>query len=146
MRCYVPVTVSGKIVSSSRRWFRFLAPAVLLAIVLAAGALARTETATVRSYWDGLWWSLSLVTTVGFVGHAPTTTVGKIVSALLMVMGFSLMAMTTAAIASLFVREDELPDDLRERAFEERVMEELRLLRREVSDLHRQGRIGGGDG
>ena len=124
--------------SLSRRWLRFFVPATLLAVVMGGGAFALTESDTVKSFWDGLWWSLSLVTTVGFVGRAPTTEVGKLVSGFLMVTGFLLVAMTTAAIASLFVREDELPDDQLERAFQEEVREELRLLRREMSDL-RQG-------
>jgi len=37
-----------------------------------------------------------------------------------MVSGFALLALTTAAIASLFVREDETPVERREAAFEAR--------------------------
>ena len=121
----------------SRRWLRVVIPAALLAVILGGGALALAESETVSSYWDGLWWSLSLVTTVGFVGHAPTTDAGKIISGVLMVLGFSLMAMTTAAIASFFVREDEAPDEEIDRAFQARMTEELRLLRQEVGELRR---------
>jgi voltage-gated potassium channel len=124
--------------SLSRRWLRFFVPSALLFAVLGGAALALTESDTVKSFWDGLWWSLSLVTTVGFVGRAPTTDVGKIVSAFLMVTGFLLITMTTAAIASLFVREDEIPEDRRELAFQEEVRDELRLLRSEVADLRRR--------
>jgi voltage-gated potassium channel len=119
---------------------RFLLPASVLAAVLGAGALAWAETEAVRSYWEGLWWSLGLVTTVGFVGPVPTTATGKLVSSALMILGFALLAMTTAAIASLFVREDEIPDDERERRFEEAVLSELGELRREVAQLREGSR------
>lgn len=109
----------------SRSWLRVLLPVAALLMFLSAGAFAALETDNARSYWDGLWWSLSLMTTVGFVGAAPVTGLGKIISAGLMVFGFIALAMTTAAVASLFVREDERPDDLLERAFDQRVLDEL---------------------
>ena len=44
-------------------------------IVLGTGAgFATLESDTVSSYWEGLWWALSLMTTVGFVGESPETT------------------------------------------------------------------------
>lgn len=104
---------------------RYLAPGVALLLVLSAGAFAAVETEAVHSYWDGLWWSLSLVSTVGFAGATPTTAIGKLVSAGLMVLGFMLLATTTAAVASLFVREDEQPEDKREQGFERRVLDAL---------------------
>jgi voltage-gated potassium channel len=65
-----------------------------------------------------VWWALSLMTTVGFVGEAPETTGGRVVSALLMLAGFAMMALTTAAIASILVREEEEPQREVERDFE----------------------------
>lgn len=124
----------------SRRWLRFVIPAALLAVTLGGGALALAESETVTSYWGGLWLSLSLVTTVGFVGRGPTTEAGRIISGALMVFGFSLMAMTTAAIASLFVREDEAPDEQLDREFQEEIRRELARLRREVGELRRESR------
>lgn len=112
----------------SRRALGFLAPGAALLLLLSAGAFAAVETESAHSYWDGLWWSLSLVSTVGFVGAAPVSAIGKIVSAALMVLGFALLATTTAAVASLFVREDERPDDERERGFERDVRDALRDL------------------
>jgi len=122
------VSVSVRFPLRSRRSLRFLAPGAALFLLVSAGAFAAVETESVHSYWDGLWWSLSLVSTVGFVGAAPATAVGKAVSAALMVLGFVLLATTTAAVASLFVREDELREDKREHGFERDVREALRGL------------------
>ena len=70
------------------------------------------------NYWDGLWWALSLMTTVGFVGETPETTGGRILSSVLMISGFALLTVTTAAVASLFVREEEQPAEALDRAFD----------------------------
>jgi voltage-gated potassium channel len=53
---------------------------------------------------------------------------GKVLSGVIMVLGFVLLALTTAVIASLFVREAEEPEELREQAFEQSALAELRQL------------------
>jgi voltage-gated potassium channel len=111
-----------------RTLLRFFTPASALVLILSGGAFAAVETENVHSYWEGLWWSLSLVSTVGFAGATPVTPVGQAVSGALMVLGFVLLATTTAAVASLFVREDELPEDKRYRRFERDVLAVLRTL------------------
>ncbi len=96
-----------------------------LAVVIAGAGFAALESRTVSSYWDGLWWALSLITTVGFVGEVPETTGGQILSAAVMLMGFAMLTVTTAAVASLFVREEEEPEEAREREFEDRLAHQL---------------------
>ncbi len=127
----------------SRRLLRILAPLAVVIVLLAGGGLAAVETETVGDYGDGVLWALSLMTTVGFVGGAPHTVSGKLISAALMLFGFGLLAMTTAAVASLFVREDEAPEEQRERAFEAEILEELRALRARL-DAFEDARDGGG--
>ena len=96
-----------------------------LLVLLAGGGFAALESDTVSSYWEGVWWALSLATTVGFVGETPHTTVGRLLSSGLMVFGFGLMAFTTAAIASLFVHEQEAPVEAAEQAFERALLLQL---------------------
>lgn len=69
---------------------------------------------------------------------APATALGKILSAALMVFGFITLATTTAAVASLFVREDELPEERREQGFEQRMVDELRALTRRLAAIERE--------
>lgn len=45
-----------------------------------------------------------------------------------MLFGFALLSLTTAALASLFVREDETPAEQRDAAFESHALRELRAL------------------
>ena len=94
-------------------------------LLLAGGGFAAFESRQVSNYWEGLWWALSLMSTVGFVGEAPESVVGRLLSSVLMVSGFALMALVTASISSLFVREEQLPEEQAEERFES---EALRLL------------------
>jgi len=94
-----------------------------LIVLLGGGGFAALESDTVSSYWGGVWWALSLMTTVGFIGERPETVAGRVLSAVLMISGFALMTLTTAAIASLFVREEEAPERSQEHAFEQRVLD-----------------------
>jgi voltage-gated potassium channel len=110
------------------RRLRHLVPAAALVVTLSGGGFAALETNTVGSFGEGVWWALSLVTTVGFVGQTPVTTGGRLLAAGLMLFGFALLSLTAAALASLFVREDETPAEQRDAAFESEVLGELRAL------------------
>lgn len=121
-------------------------PTLLSAIVIVlvtAGASAAIETNTVRSYWRGLWWSISLITTVGFVGEPPETRTGAALSAVMMVVGFLLLAMVSASMAALFVREEEQPREQREDASDRAVLAALDDLARRLAAVEQhlaQGR------
>ena len=121
-----------------RRWFRVVLPFGGVIVLLAGGGFAALETESARTYWDGVLWALSLMTTVGFIGATPTTAGGKAIAGLLMLLGFGFLATTTAAVASLFVREDEEPIEEESRAFEQEVLAELRALRERIDRLDPQ--------
>jgi voltage-gated potassium channel len=55
------------------------------------------------SLGEGLWWSVQTVTTVGYGDVVPTTTAGRLVAALVMLLGLAFIAVITAAITSSFV-------------------------------------------
>ena len=112
----------------ARRSLKYILPGAAILVLVAGGAFAALETDAVESYAEGVWWALSLMTTVGFANGTPETVAGKVLSAFLMVFGFVLLAMTTAAVASLFVREAEAPEESREQEFEQNALEELRRL------------------
>ena len=109
-----------------------------LVVLLAGGGFAALEIDVVSSYWEGVWWALSLMTTVGFVGESPETTGGRVLSAALMLSGFALLTFTTAAIASLFVREEEKPAVESERAFEAVVITRLDELSTRLDAIERR--------
>jgi voltage-gated potassium channel len=98
-------------------------------VVVAAGAVAAVETDTVSSFPRALWWAISLITTVGFIGDPPHSVAGELLSAALMIFGFFLLALISAGLASLFVQHDEHPVDVAERR-------DLDTLLAEVARLH----------
>jgi voltage-gated potassium channel len=103
-------------------------------VLLGGGGFAALETDTVGTFWEGMWWAIMLAATIGFV-DTPTTVGGQVLSAVISVIGFVLLAITTAAVASLFVREDEEPQERRTQEFEDAVLAELESLRGEVNRL-----------
>ena len=107
----------------------------LAALVVGAGGAAAFESDTVGSYWEGLWWALSLMTTVGFVEGTPETVGGALTSAVLMVAGFLLLSLISAALASLFVREDEAPAEEREEAIEQQILDRLTAIELRLESL-----------
>ena len=56
--------------------------------------------------WDGIWWAVTTVTTVGYGDLYPTTVQGRIIGMALMFVGISFLSLLTAAIASRFVKDD----------------------------------------
>jgi voltage-gated potassium channel len=52
---------------------------------------------------SALWYTLQTVTTVGYGDNVPTTELGRIVGASVMVVGVALIAILTASITSVFV-------------------------------------------
>ena len=52
---------------------------------------------------SGLWWAVQTVTTVGYGDHVPTTTAGKSIAALVMLLGIGFLTVITASITGAFV-------------------------------------------
>jgi voltage-gated potassium channel len=51
----------------------------------------------------GMWWAVQTVTTVGYGDAVPTSTGGRLVATLVMVLGIGFLTVVTAAITSTFV-------------------------------------------
>jgi voltage-gated potassium channel len=66
------------------------------------------------SVGSGLWWAVQTVTTVGYGDNVPMTLAGRLVAALVMLLGIGLLTVITAAITSTFVsrsRREQAPAD-----------------------------------
>ncbi len=61
---------------------------------------------------SGLWWAVQTVTTVGYGDHVPTTRLGQIVAAVVMLLGIGFVTVITASITGAFVSRSRLEQHL----------------------------------
>jgi len=77
---------------------------VTLSITIISGVVMHfTDEKTYPTIGDGLWWAIQTVTTVGYGDLVPTSTVGRLVAALVMVVGIGFLTVVTASITSAFI-------------------------------------------
>ena len=56
-----------------------------------------------QSFWDGLYWAVTTMTTVGYGDLSPHTTAGKLVAVAVMLVGIGFVALLTGAVAEAFI-------------------------------------------
>ena len=107
----VPVTVTGN------RYFRFLmrrelTPARAVWAIASATAAATfgcailirlIDSSEFHSIWLGIWWAVQTVTTVGYGDVVPHQTSGRIIAAILMLIGIGFLTVVTAVITAAFL-------------------------------------------
>lgn len=57
--------------------------------------------------FDGIWWSFVTATTVGYGDISPTTPAGRVIAAILMIVGIGLIGSLTSTITALFFQRHE---------------------------------------
>jgi len=80
-----------------------IATATTALTVLAGLLMTVADHANFPSVGSGLWWAVQTVTTVGYGDNVPTTVSGRLVAALVMLLGIGFLTVITAAITSTFV-------------------------------------------
>jgi voltage-gated potassium channel len=102
----------------ARRGLNWILLAVMFLIVSGARLTQWFERADpeggIDSFGDALWWAITTCTTVGYGDITPTSSGGRAVAAVLMILGIGLLSIVTANIASVFVEQDSADevDDL----------------------------------
>jgi voltage-gated potassium channel len=77
---------------------------VTVSMTIISGVLIHfTDKKEYSDIGDGLWWAIQTVTTVGYGDLVPTSTAGRFVAGLVMVVGIGFLTVITAAITSTFV-------------------------------------------
>jgi voltage-gated potassium channel len=77
--------------------------ATVLIVVGGGIAIRAIDHREYSSIWEGMWWALQTVTTVGYGDVTPKDAAGRIVGAVVMLEGIAFLAIITAAITSTFV-------------------------------------------
>jgi voltage-gated potassium channel len=116
----------------------YVSGSVVLLMLVSSLAILDAERgrpgATITSYGDALWWSLTTVTTVGYGDRVPVTDTGRLVAAGLMLAGIALIGAVTASLASWLVQR---VTEIEERS-QAITREDIDALAAEVALLRRQ--------
>ncbi len=87
----------------------------LLTVLGGGAAFAAVEPEQNLSAWDGVWWAVTTVTTVGYGDISPETDGGRIIAIAVMVVGIGFVALLTAAAAERFMRRSTRTVELEHR-------------------------------
>lgn len=98
-----------RLASLARRSFslvglRYVTIIALMTVLVGGAAYAAAEPGH-NSTWDGIWWSITTITTVGY-GGAPQTDLGRVITIGVLVVGIGFVAVLTGAIAQRFLAAD----------------------------------------
>ncbi len=86
-----------------RRAARFIISFTVAMTLIGGVAIHFADERTFRNVGDGLWWSVQTVTTVGYGDLVPHTTIGRVVAAVVMLVGIAFLTVITATITSTFI-------------------------------------------
>ncbi|MGW5051113.1 ion channel [Actinokineospora sp. NPDC004072] len=113
----------------------------LAAALAVLDAERRDPDATITTFGDALWWTLTTITTVGYGDRYPVTTEGRLIAATLMIGGIALIGVATGTIASWFLEKIAGAEDTDESTYNEVVAmrAEIAELRAEIAALTRSG-------
>ena len=104
---------------------------VLFSTTLMLEAERHAPDATIKTGGDALWWALTTVTTVGYGDTYPVTGEGRVIAAVLMLVGIALFGSMSAIITSKLILPKETKDH-------EEMRREVRALHAEIKELREE--------
>ncbi len=141
----------GLLLRLSRTWRQVLVQhhlgnslIIMLLVVVVAGIVIAYIDPGIKSPWEGIWWALATVTTVGYGDVVPVSEQGRIVGIILLLLSVVLLSLVTANISAFLVSrgavkgESEVNDRLKQ--MEKRLERIERLLKETQSRYERDDR------
>jgi voltage-gated potassium channel len=119
---------------TSRYVFARLVGATVALSILAAVLITLFDRKEFPTVWLALWWAVQTVTTVGYGDITPQAVSGRILAALLMLVGIGFISLITATVAhTLMSRAGEAAEAERDR----RVADGLRRVEQRLDEFER---------
>jgi voltage-gated potassium channel len=117
---------------ANRRVFPYLALMTAM-LGVGIGVLMRLiDKKDFHSYGDGVWWAIVTLATVGYGDIVPTTTWGRFLGSIVIIIGVTFLSFLTATVTSLFVstsqEEKDAERETRRIADREQVLDALRTI------------------
>ena len=136
MRLLRIAVVIGRALQAERRLttrsvFRFAAIATVFLVIIAGATEATVDSGDFKTFWDGIWWAVVTVTTVGYGDIKVHTVAGRLIAMLLMLVGIGFIAVLTASVASVFVKS-ERADETSE------IVESLKRIEQDLAEVKAQ--------
>ncbi len=137
LRAFRSVRILLKYLLKNRSQNTLVSVGAISCMVAMGGSMAilRLEqaipTGNIKTPSDALWWSIVTITTVGYGDRYPVSDGGRIVAAILMIVGVALFGTFTGFVASLFVE----PDIKREENEVHALAQQIKALRGEIQAI-----------
>jgi voltage-gated potassium channel len=74
-------------------------------IVVFFGVLVAGVDPNIKTAWDGIWWAIATVSTVGYGDVVPVTLLGRAIGGVLVILGLGVFVVITANFLALILRE-----------------------------------------
>jgi len=122
---------------------RYAAVLALLTALGGGAAFAAAEGREVNT-WDGVWWAVTTMTTVGYGDLSPETDLGRVVGIVVMIVGIGFLTLLIGAVSERFVATGvgeeiaQVEEDVAEvEVAEAAVARELRAISARLAELER---------
>lgn len=102
-------SVSARVFSKAKRFFNTngLKYVITLTVFSILGGTIGMTILEEMSFYDALWWSFVTATTVGYGDLSPASSGGRIIAAVLMLVGIGLIGSLTSSITSYFLDSEK---------------------------------------
>ncbi len=108
--------------------FRLVALMTVFIATIAGAAQATFDAKDFPTIWDGTWWAVVTMTTVGYGDFYPKHVSGQVIGIIVMLVGIGFLSVLTATVASHFVRSERSPEV-------QEISETLQRIERELAEL-----------
>lgn len=116
--------------------FNYIGVTLLMAVAftVCSGILMKIIDPSFHSIGDGIWWAWETITTVGYGDEAPSTTYGRLLAIVVMVLGAALFSIITASLSAYLVHKSKIDPDSKNKE----ILNTLKDLQQQVQELSKK--------